>query len=1477
MSNKTLTNPIASQIYGSAAANGDINIDGTSHATKDTSYVLMQSGGGNVGIGTDAPAQVLDVNGNIIANHIISRGGSPATMQFGTGPNAKSLEFDIDTGEFSFTGGKLKQAFQNLVRDGNFESYRPSGWYSNRSYWDSMVNTSYYKYGTQSLQVYDDSTGSPYYMRYYIPNCDRLRGNDVTISVWARCHPDYGESSTSAKASVGISAGGSVTSQDITLSYNTTNNANTPWRNYTFTYRVPTNAYYVHVSLYGAAGAETGTAQTSDTHSGEVTGSSKIYYDGVTLVEGKLALEYGPSPIYDTGDQVISGNLAIGANVDPYNTYTSDYYYRYPRLVFGEPDSNFGGYYGGWNMGSGEISFRRLDDDQATFMFNRPITLDKYYMSSWNKPSLFIGSKYWGSSDNPDYAWSPDDAYIKGVVEVDGGIYGDVMSFYGGFGKSANLLTYSEDFLQPAWVADSGLTVTSGFSAPDGANTACNLQNSLGYKDIKQEIDCLGNTTYTFSVYVAPSSSYYYTCIYLKSDLDASWSIKYVDLYNTSSTTPWRRFAVQHTTPSGATKITARIEVRSYQSIKVWGAQLAEGLKPSVYLKTTSAAINNPTALFHGDGSGLTNLAATNMSGTSAITGITGNTFTINEDLTGTPSEDLSFTFNRGTGTDATVLWDESATRFDINQALKISGTKDLTVTGQIVAGSGSNTLTTATGLLDATKLSGTIDALRLPSDGYSSTYVNVGSDTMTGKLTINETATAAGAQALDVNSTGVMADSASKIVASISDSAAHTTTGSVTGLEVALAGAYNNASADATGLSIDLTGITGTSGTEKGIDIQMGSTTDSAINTNAQITAGTLTDGTANISGGAITGLANATVNDTGTLVFKDSSGNYILQLNETARSAQIYNLVVDGAQTIIETTTTQVENLTIDPASPTRTSISVIPTGAAGAMAVNYLDFKKTSTGPSVFVIDANGNPIIGYDGATKYLYFEDGAEADDYLAFDDTNDRFVLSNDISVTGDVGGTTIGGIAQANLVDKAATETISGAWSFGSGALDIAADGTLDFDIDTAGYYTAIDFSTGSALNDANDYYMYMGTTDYWKADGAFAATSASIDGTLEAATLSDGTASITGGGITGVGAITATGTIEGGTLSDGTASITSGDITGVGAITMSGNLTGSATLLDIDKAYANNVQATASNTYADHAITRSITGNVGTGNTWTVDGAVMTINVSDAQTSGTLTDNSQLLKLQTGANAAANSYFIYAVNSAGTEMFKVDKAGNLYTAGTQTIVGSTLYDGTQIIDVSNSEAFLVRQNADPENGDVFIVNTTSKLVGINTAPAAGVELDVLGDADFSGTLNVGTNNAFAVGATGNVTLVNNATLDGVDISDFATTGSLDHTKLSNIGTNTHTAIDTHIAGTGSSVHGLGTISTQAADDVLISGGSITGISALGVTSGAVSVDAGQKLNVEGAAGDTYMQFNSTTGKLEIYVNNEVVAYIKN
>ena len=57
----TITTPTIAQINGGIAANDDLTLQGTTNATRTTSYVNLQPSGGNVGIGTATPTAKLDV------------------------------------------------------------------------------------------------------------------------------------------------------------------------------------------------------------------------------------------------------------------------------------------------------------------------------------------------------------------------------------------------------------------------------------------------------------------------------------------------------------------------------------------------------------------------------------------------------------------------------------------------------------------------------------------------------------------------------------------------------------------------------------------------------------------------------------------------------------------------------------------------------------------------------------------------------------------------------------------------------------------------------------------------------------------------------------------------------------------------------------------------------------------------------------------------------------------------------------------------------------------------------------------------------------------------------------------------------------------------------------------------------------------------------------------------------------------------
>jgi hypothetical protein len=69
----------APAVNGGTAANDDITIQGTSHATRTTSYVLLQPVGGNVGIGTASPDFRLRVRGGSADQLALDNDGSQYT------------------------------------------------------------------------------------------------------------------------------------------------------------------------------------------------------------------------------------------------------------------------------------------------------------------------------------------------------------------------------------------------------------------------------------------------------------------------------------------------------------------------------------------------------------------------------------------------------------------------------------------------------------------------------------------------------------------------------------------------------------------------------------------------------------------------------------------------------------------------------------------------------------------------------------------------------------------------------------------------------------------------------------------------------------------------------------------------------------------------------------------------------------------------------------------------------------------------------------------------------------------------------------------------------------------------------------------------------------------------------------------------------------------------------------------------------
>jgi hypothetical protein len=84
-----------------------------------------------------------------------------------------------------------------------------------------------------------------------------------------------------------------------------------------------------------------------------------------------------------------------------------------------------------------------------------------------------------------------------------------------------------------------------------------------------------------------------------------------------------------------------------------------------------------------------------------------------------------------------------------------------------------------------------------------------------------------------------------------------------------------------------------------------------------------------------------------------------------------------------------------------------------------------------------------------------------------------------------------------------------------------------------------------------------------------------------------------------------------------------------------------------------------------------------------------------------------------------------------------------------------------------------------------------------------------------------------------------------------------ISHTVLGDIGTNTHAQIDTHVAATGTAVHGLGDMALQDNSTVNIDGGTIDGITDLAVADGgtgaSTAADARTNLAAMGTAGGSF------------------------
>lgn len=102
--------------YGGTAANEDYTLEGTSHATKTSSYVLLQPNGGNVGIGVSAPAEKLQIGSGVNTDFSVSTATSNKLF-FSTFNDNAIFGINRRPSDGTFTNSALTDA--NIVLSSN--------------------------------------------------------------------------------------------------------------------------------------------------------------------------------------------------------------------------------------------------------------------------------------------------------------------------------------------------------------------------------------------------------------------------------------------------------------------------------------------------------------------------------------------------------------------------------------------------------------------------------------------------------------------------------------------------------------------------------------------------------------------------------------------------------------------------------------------------------------------------------------------------------------------------------------------------------------------------------------------------------------------------------------------------------------------------------------------------------------------------------------------------------------------------------------------------------------------------------------------------------------------------------------------------------------------------------------------------------------------------------------------------------------
>jgi len=145
--------------------------------------------------------------------------------------------------------------------------------------------------------------------------------------------------------------------------------------------------------------------------------------------------------------------------------------------------------------------------------------------------------------------------------------------------SATNLIPYSEDFSNSAW-SKNNMTLSSGFSAPDGSMNASKLEANAADSSLQYTFTVTSGTTYSVSFYLKTISGSLETAIGLGSPGFPQNEGEGGRYKNITVTDEWQRFTLTSTADASAATGISFGGFSSFstgEEVYIWGAQLEAG------------------------------------------------------------------------------------------------------------------------------------------------------------------------------------------------------------------------------------------------------------------------------------------------------------------------------------------------------------------------------------------------------------------------------------------------------------------------------------------------------------------------------------------------------------------------------------------------------------------------------------------------------------------------------------------------------------------------------------------------------------------------------------------------------------------------------------------------------------------------------------------------------------------------------------